>query len=262
MKSEENGSKNDQILQWHPAFFAGIQIELEEDVDCLEFTQEYSLGRKPMEMDVLIKKEEKRILKKSIGKIFRRYNVIEYKSPNDYLSIDDYYKTYAYTYFYKSDRSPVDSVKIGELTVSLVSESCPRKLLEHLKTKRGFQIQEKYPGIYYVVGDIFPTQIVVTSNLSRKESLWLRNLTNKIKSEEETEELLCEYQKHYDNKLYASVMNIIVRANEERFEEAKKMCEALRELMRDELKAERLAGEEQVNKLILKLSEQIAWRIL
>lgn len=34
------------------------------------------------------------------------------------------------------------------------------------------------------------------------------------------------------------------------------MCEALRELMRDELKAERLAGEEQVNKLILKLSEQ------
>ena len=41
----------EKLLQWHPAFFAGIQIELEEDADCLELTQEYSLGTKPMAID-------------------------------------------------------------------------------------------------------------------------------------------------------------------------------------------------------------------
>lgn len=92
--SQKRVEKKNQVLQWHPAFFAGLQIELEEDADCLEFIQEYSLGTKPMEIDVLIKKEEKRVLKKSIGKIFRKHNIIEYKSPMDYLSVDDYYKAY------------------------------------------------------------------------------------------------------------------------------------------------------------------------
>lgn len=49
--SQKRTEKKDQILQWHPAFFAGIQIELEEDADCLELTQEYSLGTKPMAID-------------------------------------------------------------------------------------------------------------------------------------------------------------------------------------------------------------------
>lgn len=183
--SQKRTEKKDQILQWHPAFFAGIQIELEEDADCLELTQEYSLGTKPMAIDVLIKKEEKRILKKSIGKIFRRYNIIEYKSPVDYLSIDDYYKVYGYAYFYKTDCVPVNGILLEELTISLVSESYPQELLRYLENQRGFQISERYPGIYYVEGDTLPVQIVVTSRLSRKESLWLRNLTNKMKSRED-----------------------------------------------------------------------------
>ena len=54
-------------------------------------------------------------------------------------------------------------------------------------------------------------------------------------------------------------MNVIVAANEEKFREAKEMCEALRKLMQDELEAERLDGEEsgkhKVNKLVV-------WKIL
>lgn len=63
------------------------------------------------------------------------------------------------------------------------------------------------------------------------------------------------------------MMDIIVGANEEKFEEAKEMCEALRRLMKDELEAKRIEGEELgkeigenqmlfgINSLILKLSE-------
>ena len=62
------------------------------------------------------------------------------------------------------------------------------------------------------------------------------------------------------------MMNIIVRANKEKFEEAKKMCKALEELMKDELEAKKTEGEEigkeigmqqgkeRVNELTLKLS--------
>ena len=47
---------------------AGLQIELEEDVDCLEFLQEYSLGTKPMEIDVLIRKKKKNESLKDMGR--------------------------------------------------------------------------------------------------------------------------------------------------------------------------------------------------
>ena len=42
----------------------------------------------------------------------------------------------------------------------------------------------------------------------------------------------------YGNALYRSVMELIVRANKQKFEEVKGMCDALRELMKDEIEAE------------------------
>lgn len=263
MQKEKVEENNRQVLQWHPAFFAGIQIEFGEEAKYLEFHQEYSLGTKPMEIDILIKKEEERILQKQIGKIFRKHNIVEYKSPTDYLCIDDFYKVYAYAYFYKSDRIPVNSVKLEELTLSLVSESYPRELIRHLREDRGFQIRKVYDGIYYIIGDVLPIQIIVTSKLSSKESLWLRNLTNRMKSLNDAEELMRDYKEHKKNPLYESVMDIIVRANEDKFEEAKSMCEALEELMKEELEAKRAEGKEigkqqalnRVNMLNLKLAE-------
>ena len=79
--------------RWHPAFYAGIQIEFREDAEDLEFIQEHTLGNEPVRMDLLIiRKTGDTPLRKNIGKIFRKYNVIEYKSPDDTLSIDDFYK--------------------------------------------------------------------------------------------------------------------------------------------------------------------------
>ena len=52
-KDRENARKQDKtVLQWHPAFFADIQIELQEDADSLIFENEHQLGTKPMEIDV------------------------------------------------------------------------------------------------------------------------------------------------------------------------------------------------------------------
>lgn len=46
-----------------------------------------------------------------------------------------------------------------------------------------------------------------------------------------------------------------MRANKEKFVEVKTMCEALEELMKDELDAKEEEGETKVNSLIVKLSE-------
>lgn len=46
-----------EMLQWHPAFFAGIRIEFRKDENKLEFESEHQLGTKPMQIDVLIVKK-------------------------------------------------------------------------------------------------------------------------------------------------------------------------------------------------------------
>ena len=62
----------EKLLQWHPAFFAGIQIEFGEEAKYLEFKSEYVLGTKPMMIDVLIKKrntDTKEKYRKDIQKV-------------------------------------------------------------------------------------------------------------------------------------------------------------------------------------------------
>ena len=93
-------------------------------------------------------------------------------------------------------------------------------------------------GIYYVTGDKIPIQIIVTKELTEAENLWLKSLTNELEQNETAEKLLEEYSKNQANALYRSVMELIVRANKQKFEEVKGMCDALRELMKDEIDAE------------------------
>ena len=100
------------------------------------------------------------------------------------------------------------------------------------------EISSKKSGIYYVTGDKIPIQIIVTKELTEAENLWLKSLTNELEQNETAEKLLEEYSKNQANALYRSVMELIVRANKQKFEEVKGMCDALRELMKDEIDAE------------------------
>ena len=119
----EPKKKETKSTYWHPAFFADIQIELKEDADNLVFESEHQLSKKPMQIDVLIiKKEKDRPVKKNIGRIFRKYNIVEYKSPGRSLGVDDFYKVYGYTCVYKADVPFADSIPVQELTITFVSE--------------------------------------------------------------------------------------------------------------------------------------------
>ncbi|MBT9777496.1 3-isopropylmalate dehydrogenase [Clostridium sp. MCC353] len=252
---------DEKPLQWHVAFQAALQIELMEDREYLQFLKEYNLSEKPLQIDTLIiKLEPGRKIKKSLGRIFRQYNVVEYKSPLDYLSVNDFYKVMGYACFYQSNTEKVMEIRPDELTVTLISNHYPDKTIRYLTKNHGIAVTKAFPGIYYMEGLLFPIQIVVTKKLSREEHIWLSRLRNDLNMEEDIEPLARAYEGKQKNPLYAAVMDMIIRANKNLYEEGKNMCDALRELFADELEEGiRQAKEEWIQAMILdNLEEGVA----
>lgn len=248
------GNKSKTMLQWHPAFYAGIQIEFEAERDKLIFENEHQLGTKPKQIDVLIiKNNSKEPIRKNIGRIFRKHNIIEYKSPTDYLSIDDFYLVYGYACLYKADTSKVDTIPANEITLSFVCHTFPQKLMKHLKNVRKYTIEKQEDGVYYVKGDFFPIQIIHTKKLPKETNLWLRNLTDTLEDKNDILTLMTEYATKTENKLYSSVMEIIVQANEKKFEEVDIVCDSLKRII---LEQNREAYEQEKQEAIQKALEE------
>ena len=231
-------------LQWHPAFCAAAGLEFHEDIERLELKPEYNLSKEPIRIDLLIIKEGRTgQIKNEIGHIMRTYNVIEYKSPEDALSIDDFYKTIGYACLYKGYGEYVDAVPINELTISIFREARPEKMFLTLQ-RYGHKIEERYPGIYYVTEYLpIPAQIIVTQELEPGEHRSLKILSNHAKKED-VEEFLRKAEgmnTPRDRQNVEAVLQVSVRANDELYREIRRdanMCDALRELMKDDIERE------------------------
>lgn len=180
----------------------------------LEFLKEFNLTEKPLQIDTLvIKPEPDKILSKSIGHIFRKYNIIEYKNPEDYFSINDYYRVTGYACIYQSNTEKEREIPPEELTISLAVSHYPRKLAAFLMDLYHADISQKYPGIYYVTGLMFPMQILILPRLSSEEFTWLSRLRTNLSLQEDIEPLAKAYAGKEKNPLYEAAMDFIVRAN-------------------------------------------------
>ena len=131
--------------------------------------------------------------------------------------------------------------------------------------KYGHKIEEKYPGIYYVTEHLpFPAQIIVTQELEPGEHRSLRILSNHAKKEDIEEFLrnVEEMNTPRDRQNVEAVLQVSVRANDELYREIRRdanMCDALRELMKDDLEDARKMGESEgevrgAAKIILKMN--------
>lgn len=239
----------DGRLQWHSGFSAALRVELEDELDELCIEDEHMLSKKPMQIDVLVvKKKGEQPIRKNIGRIFRKHNIIEYKSPEDYLSINDFYKVYGYTCFYQSETKRVKDIPPEEITMTFICNHYPQKLLEHLKKFKGIEVEKQEAGLYYLLGDSFPIQLVIVKELSKEENYWLQNLRRNLKTGEEIQEVVRRYEQVKHKAYYSDVMNLIVRANQKQMEEEKNMCEALNELFAEELKEADLRGRKEGRK--------------
>ena len=245
-------------LQWHPAFCAATELELRQDLDVLELIPEYNLSKKPLQIDlVIIKKMDwKRTLQNEIGHIMRGHNILEYKGPGDELTIDSFFKVIGYASLYKAQGIAVNKISASEVTVSFFRNAYPKALFQELK-KEGYILKKMYPGIYYVRGKVpFPVQVVVTSQLERKAHCSLRVLTTQVEMQDA--ELFLEQIHYFESKNERSnidsVLQVSVNANKQVYSLLRRkneMCEALRELMKDEIEKELENKLEQGEKLQL-----------
>ena len=232
-------------LQWHPAFCAATELELRQDLDVLELIPEYNLSKKPLQIDLVIikKMDGKRTLQNEIGHIMRGHNILEYKGPGDELTIDSFFKVIGYASLYKAQGIAVNKIPASEVTVSFFRNAYPKALFQELK-KEGYILKKMYPGIYYVRGKVpFPVQVVVTSQLERKAHCSLRVLTTQVEMQDAElflEQIHCLESKNERSNI-DSVLQVSVNANKQVYSLLRRqneMCEALRELMKDEIEKE------------------------
>lgn len=258
-----------QPVQWHSALEAVFRIELGKEAEKLSFEREHLLSSKSLQIDLLIVKKKKEVeVHKNIGRIFREHNIIEYKSPGDDLSINDFYKVYGYACFYQADTKHICEIKPSELTITFVTNHYPREMLRHLREVRGMNVREIAKGIYYLEGDAIPMQLLINNKLSEEENYWLHSLRNDLKAGGEIKKLIQRYEDNKTDKWYEALMEVIVQGNLEQVEEEQKMCDALRALFEDELQeSKKLAakegeekGEKKGEKKGIQLAKQV-WKL-
>ncbi|GHV00727.1 hypothetical protein FACS189483_10910 [Spirochaetia bacterium] len=168
---------DEHSIPWHPAFYQAIQLELEQYKDILQYDFEHQLTAEPLRMDVLIIKKKKDVaIQKNIASIFKGRNIVEYKSPDDYVSVEDYYKVYGYACLYAA----INKVPVTDLTITFIESRYPRELVKHLEEVRNYRLEEKEDGIYGIIGDFIPIQIIDSKKLSVDENMWLKDLNNGV----------------------------------------------------------------------------------
>lgn len=202
----------------------------------LAYDPEYYLSREPLRIDLLIiKKKPEEVIKNEIGSFFLGHNIVEYKSPDDSMNIDTFYKVLSYACLYKADTGAVDEILDTDITVSLIREQKPMKLLGQLERK--YRVKQEGKGIYRIYDMIFPMQVIVTKELEESRHVWLKSLTRSMNIAQ-AERLLDSYDRLEGEEERAKagvVVNLVSDINNEIFEKivsgGDRMSEALKRMI-------------------------------
>ena len=233
------------IVDWHSAMYGAIHLILKPHKCNLQIQREHLLNLMPTRIDcIVVKKDETIPIDLDVFRLFRKHNVIEFKSYRDSLDEDVLWHTIGYAAMYKSLEQGVSS---EELTISIFRSTPPQKLLVDL-AEQGWRVERPYHNIFYLSGKVdIPIQIVVTRDLG-EAYLPLSILTGHAK-EAEVRKFL-EYREGLREKADLNYADAVTwacsQANAELFKklrEDKKMNGVLREIMKEDfLAAEREAA--------------------
>ena len=232
---------SDKKIQWHPGFVAAMDLEFKANRSDLIYETEYNLSTKPLEIDLLIIKKGADVqIANEIGKLFRGHNIVEYKSPEDHMDIDTFYKTGAYGCLYKASGKSVDERRADDITITMIRDSKPEGLFRYFEDHH-IKVTNPYMGIYYIADAIlFPTQIIVGRELTQKSHSWLKALSDKVQEQELKEllESISSLTQKFDRELADSVLEVSIKANQQLIEQLRggnSMCQALLEIMEPEI---------------------------
>ncbi len=241
-------------IDWHAGFVSAMKLEFIDNKDDLIFEEEHHIANRAQRIDLLIiKNQNDAVIRSPVGAIFDRFNICEYKSPDQSLTYGDFYKTIAYAAIYLDETEQSGQYNTNNYTVSFIGEHHPGKLFKRLSAD-GITISLLYPGIYTLANKLpFRTQVIIISEISTGQSTWLRALTkhgnrSNLDSIVSNTPVLDEhYKKHADN-----VMDVFTSANKSLVKkelEDPTMCNAVNELFADQIN--------ELKKVIADMSSQL-----
>ncbi|SFQ26685.1 hypothetical protein SAMN04487928_1281 [Butyrivibrio proteoclasticus] len=242
MNEENNNSSEKRRMDWHSGFEGGLRYSFRNYTSDIEIERERLLSKQPLRIDFLVVKNNTQIvIDNDIGRSFRKYNIIEYKNPDDALDIDVLWKCIGYSGIFKSLGNYVNEIRADEITITICRIRRPNKLFRQLDDE-GCVVTRLYPGIYQISGIIVvPILIVVLSELKDNELNSLKIMTANA-DEGDIRNFITEASKlkeQGDKNNADAVLQISASVNKTIFEKIRgeeDMCEALRELMADDLK--------------------------
>ncbi len=232
-------------IDWHAGFVPAMKLEFIENENDLVFEEEHPVDKRGNWIDLLIIKNSGNVrLKNKIGAIFNRFNIVEYKSPNDTVTLGAFYKALAYTGLYLKEIHQYERYGSREFTMTIVCYGRPIKLMKQLARDGIICTETEVSGIYRISGCIpFRAQIIVTSRLP-DEYVWLKLLTDKA-TKARVKSLITGTEALQDpiHKEYADrIANTFVSANSDYInklnEEEPNMCEAVELLFAEKHKQE------------------------
>ena len=224
---------------WHAGFEALLKIETFRYEDKVRIRVEEEIGVMPPRTDFIILVEDERVeFEKEIFKLFRRYNIIEYKNPNDSLNERIIRKVCGYANLLIGSAEHEGDVPPDQVTLSIFRAVKNPELFEQMENN-GTLKRNEISGIYNVTGltDI-PFQIVITGELKGEEYASFRALREKA-DETDVEHIVKKAENEVDESIlsnYGILLNLIVAKNPRFFSFVKgemDMKEVLMEMVKD-----------------------------
>ena len=237
--AEESGR-----TRFHYGFYAAMEVEYDLANIPLTYEQEVELGKDPVRLDFLIiKKEPEIVLDDPIGEFFKQVNIFEYKSPEDGLSIDDFYKVQGYGLIYKGFGRKVNELPIENITLTIVRHTYPRDMMNMLRDS-GLTVSKVHPGIYRFEGNLsIPVQLVISSQLPSDEYDGLRLLAKGVTIEDVisyADRAIASGNETIKNNA-GTVIDVCLDVNKN-LKGAKEMYEGFKEFFKDFIEKERQEG--------------------
>ncbi|MBQ6315901.1 MAG: flagellar biosynthesis protein FlgM [Oscillospiraceae bacterium] len=140
-------------------------------------------------------------------------------------------------------------IPADEITVTLCRDTAPAELFHYLEN-RNIPVVQQFPGVYYLEGaGLFPTQVVVTSELRSSGHLFLKILSKNAREEDVRAFILSanKLTSQGDLARVDAVLQVSASANPEMYrriyKEGPEMCQALREIMKEDFVEAEARGE-------------------
>lgn len=217
---------------WHSWFYILLNIILHKFKEKrVKIMREVVLGAMPPRADFIVVEEGDIIdLGLDVFRFFRKFNILEFKNPDDELSESILWKVVGYAGFFIEHFS----APAQDLTLTLFRGAKPVKLLKEL----GDCVKEDaVNGIYHIENwkVDFPIQIVVTTELEGEEYAAFRTISKKP-SLDDIQSIIEMAEKETDPEMRALLrdfLEMLAKLDDEVLEEAKRRNPEMARTWRD-----------------------------